>query len=560
MSPEIFGPPNTRFIDALLSAVLCGLGLHLLFNKFERQYLHLLKFALLFSPLAPLYIILPHYRGIALNVVLTAYGTTYATLLMSLIIYRLSPIHPLWKYPGPVLAKCTKFWGVYHSSTGCIHHTLSDLHRYYGSVVRTGPNELSFCDVDAIQPILGADGMGKGPVWDGRHSPKRKEVSLIGIRDTTEHLQRRKVWNRAFNISRIKKYEPILRVRVDQLVDALQDLSKTNAQVDLAEWMSSFAYDFMGDMAFGGFFELMRDGDVDGLWKLMEAGIRVNAYSQHIPWAAPVLYALPGLGKASARLIDFVTAMANKRIQRGMAFTGEDLSSHLLDEVSPSPKPMPLSVYSSDALLAVVAGSDTTATALSNMFFYILSDKTFFEELRNEIDANFPIKEGRIPADDSSKLSSMPYLNAVINEALRLQPPVPSGLQRAPDVGTGGKLIGSTFVPEGTGVYLPPYVIHRDERYFYPNPNAFWPERWLSGDPNTKTNQAAYIPYSVGPMNCAGKLLAQLELRVVLATLVQRFDMELKPQWNPLEWETNLQDFFVSTKGTLPVIIKPRVL
>lgn len=116
------------------------------------------------------------------------------------------------------------------------------------------------------------------------------------------------------------------------------------------------------------------------------------------------------------------------------------------------------------------------------------------------------------------------------------------------------------FVPEGTGVYLPPYVIHRDERYFYPNPNAFWPERWLSGDPNTKTNQAAYIPYSVGPMNCAGKLLAQLELRVVLATLVQRFDMELKPQWNPLEWETNLQDFFVSTKGTLPVIIKPRVL
>lgn len=113
-------------------------GLHLLFNKFERQYLHLLKFALLFSPLAPLYIILPHYRGIALNVVLTAYGTTYATLLMSLIIYRLSPIHPLWKYPGPVLAKCTKFWGVYHSSTGCIHHTLSDLHRYYGSVVRTG--------------------------------------------------------------------------------------------------------------------------------------------------------------------------------------------------------------------------------------------------------------------------------------------------------------------------------------------------------------------------------------------------------------------------------------
>lgn len=105
---------------------------------------------------------------------------------------------------------------------------------------------------------------------------------------------------------------------------------------------------------------------------------------------------------------------------------------------------------------------------------------------------------------------------------------------------------------------MPPYVIHRDERYFYPNPNAFWPERWLSGDPSIKTTQAAFLPYSVGPMNCAGKLLAQLELRVVLAMLVQRFDMELKPEWNPSNWETDLQDFFVSTKGTLPVIAKLR--
>lgn len=114
------------------------------------------------------------------------------------------------------------------------------------------------------------------------------------------------------------------------------------------------------------------------------------------------------------------------------------------------------------------------------------------------------------------------------------------------------------FIPEGTGVYTPPYVIHRDKRNFSPDPHRFWPERWFSTDPKVVTNHAAFLPFSLGPMNCVGKPLAQLELRVVVASLVQQFDMELRPGWNPDNWEKNLEDYFVFVKGNLPVVLRTR--
>ncbi|KAJ7822180.1 high nitrogen upregulated cytochrome P450 monooxygenase 2 [Mycena olivaceomarginata] len=540
--------PKISFQDAILSAVAVGLTTHLLFNKLEDQFLKTLLRLMVVLPSAPAALLLPHYAS-PFSAVCVAYCTSYAALVASVLCYRLSPFHPLSKYPGPLFARLSKIWAIYQTCTGKNHVAFLNLHRRYGPVVRTGPNELSICDVSAIQPILGADGMPKGPIWDGRRSPKSTFYALIGVRNTEIHLRRRRVWNKAFNTSHVKAYEPILRNRLDQLLNALQTKGELNANspVDLAEWISFFAYDFMGDMAFGGGFELMREGDVNGMWKMMEGGVRVQAYTQHVPWAAPFFYGLPGMGKKAEQLIRFVVRMAKTRVQRGLALTGEDLSSHLLDESSPSPQPPPFAEYASDAFLAVVAGSDTTATVLSCIFFYILSDPPIFYRLREEIDQVFPRNE----------IQTMSLLNAIINEALRLQPPVPTGLQRAPVVGGGGKFVGSIFVPEGTAVYMPPYAIHRDARYFNPDPDRFWPERWLDNEPDRTSSLSVHTENAAfGPMNCAGRLVAQLELRVVVATLVQQLDME--PGWDRARWEQGLEDFFVFKKGVLPVIIKTR--
>lgn len=114
--------------------------------------------------------------------------------------------------------------------------------------------------------------------------------------------------------------------------------------------------------------------------------------------------------------------------------------------------------------------------------------------------------------------------------------------------------------------------MHRDPRYFSPYPDTFWPERWLLSMPlgSAQTsfraqippgetlihNMDAYIPFSYGPANCAGKALAWQEMYAVAALLVHGFDMQLAAPAD--RWEDTLLDHFVMTKGPLLASISPR--
>ena len=119
--------------------------------------------------------------------------------------------------------------------------------------------------------------------------------------------------------------------------------------------------------------------------------------------------------------------------------------------------------------------------------------------------------------------------------------------------------ISIRFIPENASVYIAPYVIHRDSRYFSPYPDSFIPERWLStGDGKFTTNLSAFIPFSVGFANCVGKNLALMEMRMVVAAIVQRFDIEFAEGYDPARWEEDLQDFLAMRVGELPVVLHAR--
>lgn len=160
---------------------------------------------------------------------------------------------------------------------------------------------------------------------------------------------------------------------------------------------------------------------------------------------------------------------------------------------------------------------------------------------------------------------------------MRLRPPVSTGLQRAPAQGSGGKLIGDMyafnffcliivtffvyrFIPEGTAVTISPYVMHRDSRYFSPNPDQFLPERWYHTSDKIITNRSAFIPFSYGPAGCVGKTLAMSELRYITAMLVYNFDFWFEDGYNPAQWDRDLVDYYVLIRGKLAVKLKPRNL
>ena len=113
---------------------------------------------------------------------------------------------------------------------------------------------------------------------------------------------------------------------------------------------------------------------------------------------------------------------------------------------------------------------------------------------------------------------------------------------------------------------IPPYVLHHNPKYFSPAPDSFMPERWLAsanpekmlGGEKVVHHTQAFIPFSAGHANCAGKNLAMAEMRVVTALLMQRFDIRFAPGYDASRWTREMIDLFVMKPSELPVIITPR--
>ena len=171
-----------------------------------------------------------------------------------------------------------------------------------------------------------------------------------------------------------------------------------------------------------------------------------------------------------------------------------------------------------------IAGSESTATCLSGATFYLLTNRHAYNSLVKEIRTTFN-SENDITIASTNDLT---YLEAVLMESLRLYPPVAVTLPRR--VPHGGETIDGSYVPAGTSVGVNHFSCYHHPQNFH-RPNDFFPDRWL---PNTrdaapfdKDNRACVQPFSFGPRNCLGKNLAKAELRLILARLLWRFDLEL---------------------------------
>ncbi|TFY64573.1 hypothetical protein EVJ58_g2549 [Rhodofomes roseus] len=551
--------------DGLLADAGLALLAHLWFKRYEPTDLVSLGILLGVLPAVPVALLRVPLASTPLAI-LVGYASFYAFLLFSITAYRLSPFHPLYKYPGPLLGRLTNFRGMFIAAGGKQHLYFKEMHAKYGPIVRLGPNVLSIVDTDLLPSILN---MPRGPMWDGRRiSGKRgqgtagiQKGNLMGSRNMQVHGEARKVWNRAFTTASVKKYEPIVIRRVSQLVDELKGRCAANpskaAEVDIAYWIDCFSFDFMGDFAFGGPFDLLRDGDKIGVLKMMEDSLFVPNLSGHVPWTIEAVVRLPFLPKGAKGLGEFAFKQVLRRLKEGAVH--DDLFYHLNDEAKIDNDPPPLPVLVSNAVTAIVAGSDTTAASLTHALYLLMGHPTCYKRLQSELDAAFP-PGGEMPTD-SAKLAQLEYLNAVINETLRLFPALMTSLQRGPTPGSGGQLLGGKmFVPEGTGVYIPPYVYNRDPRFFSPNPEVFWPERWIlaKSDPSITLNASAFLSFSAGPANCVGKPLALIEMRMTLASLLQAFEVRYADGYDSRKWVDGLGDFLVTTRGELPVVLKLR--
>jgi cytochrome P450 len=193
-----------------------------------------------------------------------------------------------------------------------------------------------------------------------------------------------------------------------------------------------------------------------------------------------------------------------------------------------------------------IAGSESSATSLSGITFYILTHLHAYQKLVDEIRAAYS-SEDEI---NISSVNNLGYLEAVVLESLRLYPPVPGTLPRV--VPAGGETIDGAYVPAGTTVGVNHYSCSRHPKNFYRH-DDFLPERWLpetrDAAPFDQDNRACTQPFSFGPRNCLGKNLARAEMRLVMAKLLWRYDLELME--GNANWQKEQKVFGFWVKGPL---------
>lgn len=170
------------------------------------------------------------------------------------------------------------------------------------------------------------------------------------------------------------------------------------------------------------------------------------------------------------------------------------------------------------------------------------------EQLQREIRTTFASYD-ELTGDTVARL---PYLHAILEETMRIMPPVPMG---PPRVSPGGTVDG-VYVPKGVYVSADAWTMTHDARNNMSDPEKFEPERWLDGG-GSSSKKPYSQPFMIGPRSCLGVNLAWLEMKLTLAKMVYSFDFEVAPETRGKDWARDCQLLLLWKKPPLMVKFVP---
>ncbi|KAI3397374.1 hypothetical protein diail_10824 [Diaporthe ilicicola] len=456
--------------------------------------------------------------------------------------------HPLAKYPGPRLAAVTQLWQIWLSFTGRQCFIMTDLHRKYGDVVRVGPNALSFSTPQSYRDIYGHVRHGKDRFLKTKWY-EADEPRIVRVRDPIVHAEQRRILSHAFSSRALRDQEAVVHRYVDLLLKQLNALGDGGRiPVNTTEVWNWLTFDAIGDLAFGEPFGCLSGGSSHEV-SINFDYLMYSAARRAARTLGPVLGTLFLRLSFTKRMVEnhdehirLAKDKARRRIDRG-SLGRHDFFDHLIKNGS-----LTEDVLMGNADTLIIAGSETTATALAGLTWYLLNNPSCLKQLTDEVRRAFSSLDG-ITGDSTAEL---PYLHGCIEEGLRVFPPLAFGLPRD----CPGAVIDGRFIPEGTVVANENYAMAFDPRYWV-DPTSFRPERWI-GKGFAGDDKRAFQPFSSGPRGCLGINLAYLEMRVSLAKVVWAFDLESATDIE--DWNTACRNHILWKKPDLNVKFHPRVV
>ncbi|KIY49651.1 cytochrome P450 monooxygenase [Fistulina hepatica ATCC 64428] len=478
--------------------------------------------------------------------------------------------HKLRRYPGPFLAQFTDLWLGKVSTMGHRSEIIYGLHQKYGPIVRIAPNHVSIASPEALQTIYGHGSRAlKSDFYDAFVSIGRDALTT---RDRAEHARKRKIISHTFSQKSVLEFEPHVRLYVGQLLDrwdalydsAVKGLSGDDGEggwfgrdgrlwLDCLPWANYLAFDIIGDLAFGAPFGMVLAGqDSAPILKNQEEAFRSfgsdkEVETLHIPavkilngrgeyamsmgtfpprWR-PWLKCLPWFNKGK-RDVEALTGIAILAVAKRLATSTDrtDLLSKLQAGKDEDGNPMSRQELTAEVLALLIAGSDTISNSTCAVIYYLARTPYTQAKLQAELDEKLGVADQRVVSD--GELKDMPYLDACINEALRLHSTSSLGLPRVvPEQGL--HILDHDFVP-GTVLGVPTFSIHRDASVWGGDVEVYRPERWFERD--QADIQRTFNAFSTGPRRgcraCVGRNLATLELRIIISSVLRRFHFVLE--------------------------------
>lgn len=316
-------------------------------------------------------------------------------------------------------------------------------------MLRIRPNELAFAKEEAWQDIYGHKGSVKraGLLPGVRELPKHNlfykaypgQPESILTADYDTHMKWRKILAPAFSDKSLKVQEPLVMHYIDLLMTRMRE--RRGKAVDIVQWYNFTTFDVIGDLAFGDSFGCLENARYDPFVLLIMGTLKHNSvllFLRYMGLKTLSVVALFSLLRNNLDLISSATETLKKRIASGGS--RPDLIQPFIEDKESGGETFGNLCSMAQALL--IAGSETTAAALSGVTWLLLSNPEKLAKLKEEVRSAFQ-DETEI---DFTSVQRLEYMTACLNEGLRMYPPVATALPR--EVPKGGAVIAGNYVPE----------------------------------------------------------------------------------------------------------------
>lgn len=306
---------------------------------------------------------------------------------------------------------------------------------------------------------------------------------------------------------------------------------------------SYVAFDTIGDLAFGAPFGMLEAGadiaeirsspDAPPTYapaiEILNRRGEVSAALGILPQIKPYAKWLPDPfftqgAEAVQNLAGIAIARVKNRLENPPDISRKDLLARLQEGRDEKGEPLGVEELTAEALTQLIAGSDTTSNSSCALLFHVVKTPGVLQKLQAELDAAIP-SNFDVPTYDMVK--NLPYMEKVINETLRHHSTSGIGLPREIPLDSQGVHLHGYYFPPGTVLSVPTYTIHHSKEIWGPDAMEFRPERW---EKLTDRQKNAFIPFSYGPRACVGRNVAEMEMKMIVATWARRYDVCLRQE------------------------------